>query len=281
MLTHPACTGEMARHVFGDVHMLSHLMGATNRADIRRLRELEMQNAALAEQMETQHRQDRAALAERDETIRRHEEALARKLTDEKQLVARAKDAENFLEVIRELEKRLDEEIAHRLRFQQKADALALECEQSEIARADAERERDGLRQEIAAVEAQINGTLLPDAGESSDTPDLAGLSILYVGGRANQVPQLRALVERMNGTFAYHDGGIEQSATLLPGLISRADVALFPIDCVSHDAAATVKRTCDQTGTPYLPLRTASLACLLSALIAFRREPSPAPTLQ
>src|SRR6185369_2763633 len=40
-LTHPASTEALVRHVFGDVHMLSHLVGAANRADIRRLNQLE------------------------------------------------------------------------------------------------------------------------------------------------------------------------------------------------------------------------------------------------
>lgn len=41
----------------------------------------------------------------------------------------------------------------------------------------------------------------------------------------------------------------------------------VFPIDCVSHHAVAVIKRHCGLTGKPYEPLRTASLACLLSAL--------------
>ena len=38
VLTHPHSTEDLARQVFGEVHMLSHLVGAANRADIRRLR---------------------------------------------------------------------------------------------------------------------------------------------------------------------------------------------------------------------------------------------------
>ena len=49
---------------------------------------------------------------------------------------------------------------------------------------------------------------------------------------------------------------------------MSRADHVMFPIDCISHDAVAAVKRLCRQTGKAYEPLRTASLACLLSALV-------------
>ena len=37
LLTHPATTQELRQSAFGDVHMLSHLVGAANRADIRRL----------------------------------------------------------------------------------------------------------------------------------------------------------------------------------------------------------------------------------------------------
>jgi hypothetical protein len=46
-LTHPAATQAIVREAFGEVHMLSHLVGAANRADIRRLCQLEAENAAL------------------------------------------------------------------------------------------------------------------------------------------------------------------------------------------------------------------------------------------
>jgi hypothetical protein len=105
---------------------------------------------------------------------------------------------------------------------------------------------------------------------------DLAGLQVLYVGGRANQVPQLKDLVERMGGSFAHHDGGVEHSTTLLPGLIARADVVLFPVDCISHLAMGTIKRHCRQAGKPYMPLRTASLASCLSGLARLLEDAVP-----
>ncbi len=142
----------------------------------------------------------------------------------------------------------------------------------------------------FASIEAQLESVLRPEDELPSGQLDLASLSVLYVGGRANQVPQLRALVERVNGQFLHHDGGLEDNAALLPGLISRAEVAVFPVDCISHNAAAAVKRFCEQIGRPYIPLRTSSLSCLLSALTALRQQasvhtlqwacnrPSPAP---
>lgn len=60
----------------------------------------------------------------------------------------------------------------------------------------------------------------------------------------------------------------------LLPGLISRADCAVFPIDCISHDAMGMVKRQCRLSAKRFIPLRTSSLACLLSELTALARTP-------
>src|SRR6516165_6583185 len=54
ILTHPETTEDLVRKVFGEVHMLWHLVGAANRADIRRLRELEAENAALQDKVARQ-----------------------------------------------------------------------------------------------------------------------------------------------------------------------------------------------------------------------------------
>ena len=49
VLTHRRATPELRQRAFGDVHMLSHLVGAANRADIRRLTALTRENAELKE----------------------------------------------------------------------------------------------------------------------------------------------------------------------------------------------------------------------------------------
>jgi hypothetical protein len=84
--------------------------------------------------------------------------------------------------------------------------------------------------------------------------------------------------VERAGGAFLHHDGGIEHSMTLMPGLVSRADIAVFPIDCISHDAMGMVKRQCRLAEKPFIPLRTSSLACLLGGLAALDRMSKPVP---
>ncbi|HSY89168.1 MAG TPA: DUF2325 domain-containing protein, partial [Verrucomicrobiae bacterium] len=81
------------------------------------------------------------------------------------------------------------------------------------------------------------------------------------------QVWQARAAVEGLGGRFLHHDGGIDDNGTLLAGLVSRADLAAFPVDCISHDAAGMVKRLCRQSAKPFLPLRSSGAGSLLAAL--------------
>ncbi len=278
VLSHPAATDAVMRQAFGDVHMLSHMVGAANRADIRRLCQLEEDNAALTAKLERQQRQLRDGFTARDDKIHLLNEALSRALAQspahspamaghESDDLRAAKDA------LIDLDRRLSREVAHRKRLESRLEAATLAQSQAERARQDAARECEELRRELALAEVEIGGWL----GEAATAaPDLGGAQVLYVGGRANQVPQLKALVERAGGAFLHHDGGIEHSMTLLPGLISRADCAMFPIDCISHDAMGMVKRQCRLAAKPFIPLRTASLAGLLSGLAALDRSATP-----
>ena len=65
--------------------MLSHLVGAANRADIRRLRELESENAALQEKVARQQRQLRDAVVTREATIANLNEMLGKAMAAEQQ----------------------------------------------------------------------------------------------------------------------------------------------------------------------------------------------------
>jgi hypothetical protein len=96
---------------------------------------------------------------------------------------------------------------------------------------------------------------------------DLAGARVLVVGARPAQIAHWRALVERCAGELLHHDGGVDDSMAGLRGLVSRADLILFPTDCVSHEAMWTAKRLGSQLGKPFKPMRTASLAAFTRAL--------------
>ena len=67
------------REAFGEVHMLSHLVGAANRADIRRLCQLEADKAELEAKLERQQLALRDAVVTRDARIQELRQALARK----------------------------------------------------------------------------------------------------------------------------------------------------------------------------------------------------------
>jgi hypothetical protein len=264
VLTHPATTHEVVKRVFGEVHMLSHLVGAANRADIRRLRQLEEDNAALAAQIERQQRQLRDGFTARDETIRRLTDALARSAGERADATANA-DTKALADALAERDKRLSEEIARRTALARRLDKLSAELAEASRTRASAEGERDALAAELQAAEQQIE----PQEEHKRPALDLHDLCILYVGGRNHQIPQLKGLVEGANGRLLHHDGGVEHNAAMIPGLISRADIMVFPVDCISHEAAIAVKRSCRLMGKRYVPLRTSSLACLLTALAA------------
>src|SRR5262249_62178826 len=107
--------------------------------------------------------------------------------------------------------------------------------------------------------------TLGVDPGVARGPP--LRLSLLYVGGKPAHIGHLRGLAERAGAAFLYHDGGIEERGGLLPGLVSRADVVLFPVDCVSHAAMLQLKRLCHQADKRFLPLRSAGLATFCAAL--------------
>ncbi len=270
VLTHPRADDDLICDVFGDVHMLSHLVGAANRADIRRLHQLEEEKAALEEKLARQQAQLRDGIVSRDTKILELNKALSA-LIERQSQAQPSKNADSASEVatlhdlVGDLRKLLDRETLRREKAEKRVDELTAAQAKSEQARREAAEEIAALKSELDTVETRLavsRGAELMD-----DNLDLRGMTILYVGGRPQQVARLRALIEQASGQLISHDGGIEERPDLLPGLVSRADAAFFPVDCISHRAALSLKRLCQQAGKPYVPLRSASLASMLRAL--------------
>lgn len=265
VLTHPTTDVVLAQQVFGEVHMLSHMVGSANRLDIARLRRTEQ---ALAERDDTIARQQarlQVAAQERGKLLRRLEalEALAARTKSE----PAAMPAQAPADAADTLRRKLGDERAH-------AAALAARLAEAEEALRTArksvsalEAQERTLQAELAAFEAELAGHA--GSGAAAGAGRLDGRRLLYVGGRPGLTDALRTLAERRGGTMLTHDGGIEDSAALLPGLISQADIAFFPVDCVSHAAAGRIKTLCRQAGKPFVPLRSASVASFLAAVAA------------
>ncbi len=257
VLTHPDVGQTGLRRAFGDVHMLSHLVGAANRADIRRLAALEEENAALREKVERQQTRLHDAVTSRDATIRQLGALVARDApvspeTNDDALTA-------LRHVVGDLEARLAREIGRRERVEQRLAEVSTVARRNERRAVEAEAERDALRREIFALERH-------DDPIPSQTV-LPALRILYVGGRPSSVDQMREALAASGGALLSHDGGIEDHPSLLPGLIGQADRVVFPVDRVSHDAALTVKRLCRQLEKPFFPLRSSGVSSFLAAM--------------
>jgi hypothetical protein len=192
-LTHPAATDEVVERTFGDVHMLSHLVGAANRADIRRLRQLEQDNAALAAKLERQQRQLHDGFAAREATIRGLEEMLARRAGGRTEDTHHPDDSAAFERLGHDLDKRLARETARRERSEQRVRDLAATLAATERMLAAERAGNEAARQELEVAERHLAALARPEANE--DAVDLAGMTLLYVGGRAHQIPLLKGLV--------------------------------------------------------------------------------------
>ena len=83
-------------------------------------------------------------------------------------------------------------------------------------------------------------------------------------------MPAPRHAATRLGATLLHYDGGAETSLRPLAGSVSRADLVVFPVDCVSRDAALAVKRLCRQTGRPFQLLRSSGVSSFLAALAEY-----------
>jgi hypothetical protein len=270
LLTHPATDDTLVQDVFGDVHMLSHQVGAATRLDIARLRRLEAELGERDDKIARQQARLAASATERvamRETIERLEARLAEfeasapaAALSEEHLAA----LENALE---KLQRKLADESA-------RATALELKLSASEEKRARAEAEgREAIvranlaRRELEALEAALEP--LGEAGAHEFGEALRGSRVLYVGGRPKLIDQLKAFVAERGGALIAHDGGVDDNLALLPGLVSQADVVYFPVDCISHAAAEKIKKLCQRLAKRWAPLRSASVASFVSEVAA------------
>jgi hypothetical protein len=268
VLSHPVTSNALVREVFGEVHMLSHLVGAANRADIRRLCQLEADKTELDAKIARQQAQLCHAITSRDATIAGLNRSLAKKLAGETPSdEAVAAETRTLTRLVGDLEHRVTAEAKRRDRAETRLQAAESALAEERERRLASERREALLTEELDALETRFAVRSDPESELPTEDYDLAGLSLLYVGGRPTQLAHLRALGERLGVEFLHHDGGIEDRGGLLAGLVSRADLVMFPVDCVSHDAALAVKRLCRQSDKPYLPLRSGGASSFLAAL--------------
>ena len=200
--------------------MLSHLTGASNRADAKRLQGMETALAEAKRSLTVQAaEQQRAAERHADEAA-----ALERQLREADADGAALTAAEARLrefesgEVHRALERAeatltADLEDARRAGDRARDRCQALERELSELRQANrkASERLEALGDECSALEAMVRADIdgeAEPARKATPAIDLCGRRIAYVGGRAGAVSHFRTVVENLNGRFSHHDGG-------------------------------------------------------------------------
>lgn len=284
VMSHRSTTEHLRAVLFGDVHMLSHLVGASNRADIQRLQDLEAENEILLEEKQSMTKNDRNMIIERDREITR----LRDEVTREKLARTRFKGIEHRLEQfesgtmvegmsaqIQLFQKELERQSEARQRHdetqkQTRNELIALRKVNAGLV-ADVKESRaecDSLERVLEQGLGELcKGCDLGESDKSRSTLDLGGVTILYVGGRTSQIHHMKTLVEQAGGTLVHHDGGLEDNDHRLTQLLSRGDVVMCPIDCVSHNACLRAKKFCRNKGKDFVPLRSSGLSSFVAGL--------------
>ncbi len=271
--THPATDEDVGRDIHGSIHMLSHQIGATVRADLRQL-ELHRGDASRLRAENDALRRDMSAARQAHDKIAA---ALRRDLATAEQRAAQYQG--------RELELAATARSLHRQAgVQERAAALAdrvklLERRNAADAQriAQLERELGSRRDELAATEEALvtalgDGAAAPVCGR--DCPPgaaLEGRCVLCVGGRSGLVEGYRKLVEHRGGRFLHHDGGQEESLHRIDAAIANADAVVCQSACVSHAAYWRLKEACKKLGKPCVFVQSpgvGSFARSLSALV-------------
>ncbi len=269
LMSHPASTPLLRHEVFGEVHMLSHVLGAAGRADLGRMAALERRTADLEgrlaegatvlrravavwkrrcrdlQQRLDDERSGRRREGERRTSLGRALETAAVRLAQSErdaQAESRARAAADLLQARGRIERQaasiesLHAQVANLRRELGERDATVTALETAlaqSMERAD------------AALGAPCPACAARPAASCGDCPRLRGKCVLYVGGRCNLTPHYKALAERYGCELLHHDGGQEQSPQHLHQLLARADAVICPVTCVSHEACTAVKRAC------------------------------------
>ncbi|MBL8479187.1 MAG: DUF2325 domain-containing protein [Sterolibacteriaceae bacterium] len=274
--THPAMDDDLGRDIHGDIHMLSHQVGASVRADLRQVEQFKREAQALRQELDAlrrssaderrSHAAELAALrAELDQNRRRATQAAAL----ERELAAAARERKEHAAL------------------QQRAAMLAARAEALEewntanVRRA-AQLEIELQQARMALAAAQATPAASGDAPECGRDcppgPALEGRCVLCVGGRSGLVDGYRKLVEQRGGRFLHHDGGQEEHLHRIDAAIASADAVVCQTGCVSHAAYWRLKDACKKLGKPCVFVQSPGVGSFARSLTALTNA---APTDQ
>lgn len=262
LVTSTRVSEQLRKRAFGDIHMLSHVLGRTAHASASRSSDLMARLEDLEARLQRETRRHQEALAARDGRIRQLEAEVAASRQSSRLapcvVPARAGRAGRAADQARRRERAL---VSARER------ARNAESENAAL-RA---RLRQLLRARPPAVRQHAQ-TAAACPGAEACRLDLAQRRVLYLGGRARAVERLKSIAADVNAELFHHDGGLEEAVDLIDGLVTRCDVVFCPIDCISHGACERAKHLCRKLAKPFVPLRSSGASSFRRALYELER---------
>lgn len=247
IISHRHVPDELRNRIFGEVHMMSHLLGGTARKIVGAAAELQARVDQMERRQERWSSQARHALDVRDGKIQKLQDELGRSRTRQRAPAVAVPETDKLSKLNAKQERAL---IAARTRARQ----LANELEQ-------VKDRLSGLRKSIPPRAAQLPVVSFdPGVG-------LCGKAVLYLGGRQASVPQITKAAEAARVSLLHHDGGLEQSAHLIDDLVSRCDAVICPIDCINHQACLKAKKLCKKLRKPFMPISSRGTTTFQRAL--------------
>jgi len=256
-LTHARCDEWLEMRVLGQVHMLQHQVGAAQRVDMARHRELAAEHQALArdyadvQQRVTLWSQERAREQQAWEQERMRQRAaliaLQTQLAQAREQLQHWQAARPDLPEREQLRERLAEQVERNQALQ-----------------------REMLRLSSARTAALAETAPAATEREADPQPSLVALEhrvVLCVGGRGGSVPQYRQAVEGCGAQFLHHDGGAEHKPAQLEPQLAAADLVICQTGCISHDAYWRVKDHCKRHNKQCVYVESPSATSLRRAL--------------
>jgi hypothetical protein len=220
LLTHPRCNEGLSEKMFADVHMLSHLVGASNRADISRLQDQDRELASLVRKIDRQTKKFTTKIYGKDFKITQ----LKKKLLSNNQQI-KTKDS-NPISKKSNCECKIIRPLHDEIR------RLVLELEKTWITVREQKDQitiLNNLDYTMSNENELLESTLINRKSDKFDNSlNLNGRCFLYVGGRQHVIPRLCSLIEDYNGKLIHHDGGIESSLDELASALLRPMLFIF-----------------------------------------------------
>ncbi|MEM7303274.1 MAG: DUF2325 domain-containing protein [Pseudomonadota bacterium] len=246
-------------HVFGEVHMLSHLSGA---GFAKKLVEAEQLQVALDEAEERLKRNERSAansINQRDLEIEDLRRELKRLSADERAVPPMQIKSKSVGKLEARLEKLERALICARTR------ARDAESQARKLTQANARK--SNIRSNVSPIRTTASSKR---AADQENVGPRTGLKILYVGGRTAQIPHLKQIAEQQDAVLVHHDGGKEESVQRLDSILPSVDCVMCPTDCISHAACLRAKHSCAKHNIQFFPLRNSSQSAFRSAIKGF-----------